>query len=111
MSLFLIRTTNTNGEYEDSNSYATGLVNSVAKNYGFYIANSNSAPNEYPTFVLENGDVLSLYKGEETKNILDKIISNKNMCKIMGENAFKALFEKVSKSVRSHVRNTRLFRR
>lgn len=24
-------------------------------NYGFYIANSNSAPNEYPTFVLENG--------------------------------------------------------
>ena len=24
-------------------------------NYGFYIANSNSAPNEFPTFVLENG--------------------------------------------------------
>lgn len=24
-------------------------------NYGFYIANSNSAANEYPTFVLENG--------------------------------------------------------
>ena len=24
-------------------------------NYGFYIANSNSAPNDYPTFVLENG--------------------------------------------------------
>lgn len=24
-------------------------------NYGFYIANSNSAPNEYPTFVLDNG--------------------------------------------------------
>lgn len=34
----LIRTTNTNGEYEESNSYATGLVNSVAKNFGFYIA-------------------------------------------------------------------------
>ena len=24
-------------------------------NYGFYIANSSAAPNEYPTFVLENG--------------------------------------------------------
>ena len=24
-------------------------------NYGFYVANSNSAPNDYPTFVLENG--------------------------------------------------------
>ena len=30
------------------NDWATG-------NYGFYIANSNSAANDYPTFVLENG--------------------------------------------------------
>ncbi|MBR3697421.1 MAG: SUMF1/EgtB/PvdO family nonheme iron enzyme [Clostridia bacterium] len=34
----LTRTTLTNGEYEDSNYTATGLVNSVAKNFGFYIA-------------------------------------------------------------------------
>ena len=34
----LTRTTLTNREYEDSNSSATGLVNSVAKNFGFYIA-------------------------------------------------------------------------
>lgn len=34
----LTRTTLTNREYEDSNSTATGLVNSVAKNFGFYIA-------------------------------------------------------------------------
>ena len=34
----LVRTTVTNGEYEDSNSIATGLINSVAKNFGFYIA-------------------------------------------------------------------------
>ena len=34
----LTRTTLTNKEYEDSNSTATGLVNSVAKNFGFYIA-------------------------------------------------------------------------
>lgn len=34
----LTRTTLTNREYEDSNSSATGLVNSVAKNFGFYLA-------------------------------------------------------------------------
>lgn len=34
----LTRTTLTNREYEDSSSSATGLVNSVAKNFGFYIA-------------------------------------------------------------------------
>lgn len=34
----LTRTTLTNSEYEDSNSSATGLVNSVAKNFGYYIA-------------------------------------------------------------------------
>ena len=34
----LTRTTLTDREYEDSNSTATGLVNSVAKNFGFYIA-------------------------------------------------------------------------
>lgn len=34
----LTRTTLTDSQYEDSNSIATGLVNSVAKNYGFYIA-------------------------------------------------------------------------
>lgn len=34
----LTRTTLANREYEDSNSTATGLVNSVAKNFGFYIA-------------------------------------------------------------------------
>ena len=34
----LTRTTRGDANYEDSNSSATGLVNSVAKNYGFYIA-------------------------------------------------------------------------
>ena len=34
----LTRTTMANKEYEDSSSSATGLVNSVAKNFGFYIA-------------------------------------------------------------------------
>lgn len=34
----LTRTTMMNSEYEESNSLATNLVNSVAKNYGFYIA-------------------------------------------------------------------------
>lgn len=39
----LTRTTLTNREYEDSNSSATGLVNSVAKNFGFYIARFESS--------------------------------------------------------------------
>ena len=34
----LTRTSVNNKEYEESDSTATGLVNSVAKNYGFYIA-------------------------------------------------------------------------
>ena len=40
----LKRTTVANGEYEDSNSTATGLVNSVAKNFGFYIARYEASP-------------------------------------------------------------------
>ena len=34
----LTRSTMMSTDYEESNSYATALVNSVAKNYGFYIA-------------------------------------------------------------------------
>lgn len=34
----LTRTTMMNSEYEESNSFSTNLVNSVTKNYGFYIA-------------------------------------------------------------------------
>ena len=34
----LTRTTVSDSEYEETSEYATGLINSVAKNYGFYIS-------------------------------------------------------------------------
>lgn len=39
----LTRTTITDRDYEDSSSSATGLVNSVAKNFGFYVARYESS--------------------------------------------------------------------
>lgn len=42
----LTRSTMMSTDYSDSNSYATSLVNSVAKNYGFYMARFEASPYE-----------------------------------------------------------------